>query len=1042
MRVNQLVQGTSTMPARGLSVFLTFCVAVLALAGTPAAAQSTPPLLRDGFPIGDASGTLCQVQTTLRDPVATGMFERSWIILCRDAAQPVGTLRLLRDDRATAETRISNARSANLDCRSFAECTFRGSSVRWRADVTQRDESLFVAEGYDAYADALKLALASVVDNHIAAGTIKVATTSAGSGDGFARDLAGSIDIDQALGEGYRRNHSGDYADAAEFFEALGRRTDLADADTAVDPTEFTLNRALQRSNLGEFADADRLFAAVMAVSTADIVQQRLRRNYRAIHALNQAEYAQAAILLAAPLPPIPSAVVVSERGVALTPVAAAGLNSGASSRALRQDQDDERLTPQERAQIIDAQARHLGGVAERLRGNAAAARDAQLAGLGDALTVREGRVTSIIRLRSQILGEIALAEEALGNLTAAEGRFVESVTLLGSEYPETVALASARARYAAFMVRHGRNDEALALYRNVVAAVAEQRRTLTGMANQMAPFFRLLTARAVTDPAAVGDFFVASQLLVRPGVADTQAILARELSSGTTEGARLFRQATNLARDVERARVEFARLGQQPPGDDVLVLRQETAARIDGLARQQTETLTALSAFPQFRAIEQNSLTLPELQAMLTNGEGYAKTLIVGETVYGLYADKAGAQIWTAPIDEATLAARVGTLRNTIAAHENGAIVTYPYDADTALALFGELFGPVQTALSAARHIIYEPDGPMLQLPIGLLVTSDVGLAPYRARLADPEADAFDARDVAFLGRTARISTAITALAFRNARRAAPSKATREYFGAGDNAPISARPVTASTRSVSGGFADNCTWPVSEWNKPIAAAELVRAQSVIGRDRATLMTSAAFTDTAVRNHPGLTDYRVLHFATHGLVTAPRPDCPARPALLTSFGGEGSDGLLSFEEIFDMRIDADLVILSACDTAGAASVSATREAGLTTGGGTALDGLVRAFIGAGGRSVIASHWPVPDDFAATERLIGGLFGAPSGSGIADALWAAQGELMRDVRTSHPYYWAGFAIVGDGQQILVRGAAPTLAVNAAPGEGAR
>lgn len=999
--------------------------AALAVSATvPAIAQGTAPLLRDSFPIGDASGTLCQVQTTLRDPVATGMFERSWLILCRDAAQPVGTLRLLREDVAGAEARIAKARPAALNCRSFDDCTVSGSTTGWRAEMIQHGDDLFVVEGYAAYDDALKLALKSVADNSIATGPIRVATTSAGSSDGFARDLAGNIDIDQALGEGYRRNHSGDYADAAEFFEALGRRPELADADTAVDPSEFALNRALQRSNLGEFAEADRLFDEVAKIPTADIVQQRLRRNYRAIHALNQRQLDVAAELLSAPLPPIPSAVITTDAGVSLTPVAVAGLNSGASGRALRQNEDEEKLTPQERAQIIDAQALHLRGTTERLRGNATAAKSAQLNGLRDALTVRDGRVTSIIRLRSQMLGEIALADEALGNVADADARFVESVQLLGSEYPETAALASARARHAAFMVRQGRKDEALALYRTVVGAMAAQRRTLTGMTNQMAPYFRLLTERATSDPAATADFFVASQLLVRPGVADTQAILARELSSGTTEGARLFRQATNLARDVERARVEEARLGQLPPGDDVLLLRREVAARIAGLARQQTETLTALSAFPQFRAIEQASLTLPELQAMLTDGEAYAKTLVVGDAVYGLYVDKAGAQIWTAGLDDAALDRRVANIRGTIAVRENGRTVTYPYDADAAFALFGELFGPAAKQVASARHIIYEADGAMLQLPLGLLLTSNSGLAAYNARLADPEADAFDARELAFLGRSARTSTAVSPLAFRNARRAAPSRATRQYFGAGDNAPVSARPETANTRSVSGGMAENCAWPVAEWNKPIAPRELLRARAVIGENQATLLTSAGFTDTAVKGYDGLNDYRVLHFATHGLVTAPRADCPARPALLTSFGGEGSDGLLSFDEIFDLRIDADLVILSACDTAGAATVAATREAGVTTGGGTALDGLVRAFIGAGGRSVIASHWPVPDDYNATERLIGGLFGAPAGTGIADALWAAQGDLMRDVRTSHPYYWSGFAIVGDGQQVLV------------------
>ncbi len=165
-------------------------------------------------------------------------------------------------------------------------------------------------------------------------------------------------------------------------------------------------------------------------------------------------------------------------------------------------------------------------------------------------------------------------------------------------------------------------------------------------------------------------------------------------------------------------------------------------------------------------------------------------------------------------------------------------------------------------------------------------------------------------------------------------------------------------------------------------------------------------------------------------------MTAPRPECPARPALLTSFGGGTSDGLLSFKEIFDLKLDADIVVLSACDTAGMATISATREAGITTGGNFALDGLVRAFVGAGARTVIASHWPVPDDFNATKRLITGLFTAPPGTPIATAMRRAQIGLMDDANTSHPYYWSAFAIVGDGERPLL----PTTSVPGRPVQG--
>ncbi len=235
-----------------------------------------------------------------------------------------------------------------------------------------------------------------------------------------------------------------------------------------------------------------------------------------------------------------------------------------------------------------------------------------------------------------------------------------------------------------------------------------------------------------------------------------------------------------------------------------------------------------------------------------------------------------------------------------------------------------------------------------------------------------------------------------------------------------------------ALTRPV-GAVASECDWPIAMWQTPISAEELRIAEARFGEAQSDLLTGASFTDAALlTNSERLDQYRVLHFATHGLVTAPRPDCPARPALVTSFAPDGSDGLLSFREIFDLKLDADVVILSACDTAGSATAAVSREAGIATGGNYALDGLVRAFVGAGARSVVASHWPVPDDYDATKRLVSGIVGAQPGQPLADALEKAQQGLMDDPRTSHPFYWAAFIILGDGAKPLI----PTSAMASA------
>ncbi|WP_428630575.1 CHAT domain-containing protein [Sphingopyxis sp.] len=1023
-----------------------FCLPILAAlafaAPGAAQAQGNDPTLRDSFSIGDQGGSLCAVQATVRDRVIDGMFDRAWVILCRDASQPVGTVRMLRASPGDAKARIERGRADTISCTPDGACTVKDSSVVWQTRIEADGNTVYAVEGFAAYDDALNLALESIQQRKVVPGVIKVATTSVGANDGFARTLAGAIDVDKALAEGYRRNHSGDYAEAAEFFETLSRRTQGEQGSADIDPTEFTLNRALQRSNLGEFGEAERLFAEAEATPTSDPVQTRLRRNFRAIHALNQRDYDGAAELLRRPIAPLTSAVTVDGASVTLTPTIVAGVNSGSTARAVEQGADRERLTPLERAQIIDAQAVHLLGTIERLRGNGAAAKTAQLKGLSDALAVREGRVTSIVRLRSQMLGELALAEESLGNTAAADARFLESVNALAIEYPETNALASARARYAAFLTRQGHDDKAIAIYREVVTALAQSQRSTTGMANMMAPYYRLLAARSATDPAAIGDFFVASQLQVRPGVADTQAVLARELSSGSDDGARLFRQATTLNRDIERARIEDARLAQVPVSPEINALRADLKTQLDNLSFQQSETIIALSAFPQFRVVSSGKLDLTELQQVLRADEAYLKMLVVGDSVYAMLIEPGAAQLWKSDISAAALDTAVDTIRSTISVVENGRRVTYPFDAATAYRLYGQLFSPVAAKLPTVAHLIFEPDGAMLRLPINLLVTADTGLAAYEQRLLDPNADPFDMRQVAWLGRTTRPSTAVSTLAFRNARQAAPSTATNQYFGLGQNLPVGGTtlPSLGNRGAAVAGIDGDCQWDVSQWARPISADELVTARNAMGRDAATLLTGGAFTDNAVKSRTDLNNYRIIHFATHGLVTAPRSTCPARPALVTSFGDGDSDGLLTFQEIFDLKINADLVILSACDTAGAASVAATREAGLS-GGGNALDGLVRSFIGAGGRSVIASHWPAPDDFDATKRLIGGLFGATQGTSVADAMWGTQMRLMDDKQTSHPYYWAGFAIIGDGGQALLHsGAATADAASAQEGAG--
>ena len=1017
---------------------LVFGLVTTLAAATPGSAQLATPILADSFRLGSGGGVLCQVQTRGRDPAVRGMFDRAWFVVCRDAARPVGKIFSLRGTKADIESRLAGLRANDAQCEATAasealaeagnasvrQCKLIDAEVGYRVISVDRGNTIWVAEGLAGYDSALRLGLRTVIADRFLPGQITVAVTSVDDPVAFARVQAGTLDPDQALAEGYRRNNSGNYAEAAEFFDTLQQRDD-AGASNADRSTEYVINRGLQKSNLGEFAEADKLFAQAREVPTSDRVQTRLRRNFETMHLLNQQRYADALAMLDTRVTALPSSEALPSSAIEIGAQVAAEINSGLPVGQRLGATEASSLTPDERAKFLDAQAQQLRGTLLRLTGKAADGRALLEQALADVLEVRDGRVVSVIRLRGQILTETGLALEASGDLAGAEARMREALALIEMRYPQTNAVNGARARLAAFLARNNKVPEAMAEYREVVRSATTNRTSITGLGNLLAPYFALLTQQLPANPALVEDMFLASQTLIRPGVADTQAILARELSEGNGDAARLFRQARTLERDIERSRIDLATLlSAQNQTADIEVAAAVIRNDIATLERDQASTQALLSAFPQFQAVSNSAVTLAEVMAALKPGEAYYKISVVGRAPYALYVDGEGATGFRVPISNEALDRAVDGLRDTIAKEEDGQINTYAFDVKLAHRLYTALMGPVANRIANARHLIFEPDGALLRLPANLLVTSQSSVDAYTKRTSTPNADAFDFRGVDWLGRGRGISTALSVRGFRDARATPPSSATRDYIGFGQNAPLSGPVAVASTRRMISGDAPECRWPDAEWNKPISATELREVSTIVGASTSDLITDAAFSDTAIVARTDLSDYRIVHFATHGLVTAPRPECPARPALLTSFGDKGSDGLLTFREIFDLRLNADLVLLSACDTAGKASIAATREAGVTTGGGSALDGLVRAFIGAGGRSIIASHWPAPDDFNATKRLITGMFSTGREKTIADALASAQQALMDDPQTSHPFYWSGFAIIGDGGRALL------------------
>jgi hypothetical protein len=1008
--------------------FVTAALA-MALGSGPAAARPRQPLSTlDSFRIG-SSGVLCTAQNLLTDPALTSMFDRGYSIVCRDAATSVGSLYALRNNGSDPVAALNAKHKLAISCAAAAPAVIEGvgavasrtcadpAGVVYKVYSIQAGKTLYMAEGLGGYDSALRLGLVSLVKNAAVPGEVQVATTSAGDPAAFARVQAGTLDANRALAEAYTRNNNGSYAEAAEFFELLSQRRSGSSDRTA----EYLVNQALQQSNLGDFATADASFGqAERAINASDGVTQRLLRNFRALHQLNQKRPKQALVELDRRV-----AAIVDNEG---DPIATGYISPSLADQINRENKPLERLggmgsqlSPFERAAILDGQALALRGTALRLSGRNADARKQLLQAEQTVARVRNGRISSTTWLRASIQSELALIAESDGDHAAAERSLSGAVRLYEIGYPQSAALLTAKARLAAFLGRRGEADRALALYAEVTAASEGLPGAAVAMRDLLAPYFALLIARGDSDPKAVAATFAASQMLQRSGVAQTQALLARELSEGDDEASALFRLSVTRTREIARANGQIARLAAKPrpTAEEVQALATARAALI-ALENEQTALQSRLSAYPRYRVIAPQAVPLAELQAALREGEAYYKLILAGNDAYALFVTPTAARSFRIAETGKQIEQDVAKLRDSVVHLEDGAPTTFPFDVVLARALYVSLFGPLAEEIGRTRHLIFEPDGPMLQLPPNLLVTDQAGVDAYLKRIARPSADEFDFRGVQWLGRGRDISIAVSPRSFTAVRAIAPSTGSMSYLGLGNNA----RPSLSGMMPAAASQGD-CGWPLSSWEHPISPRELTLAADILGASRSTLMTSAAFSDSALIQNPHLADYRIIHFATHGLVTAPRPECPARPALLTSFGGAESDGLLTFKEIYDLKLDADVVILSACDTAGMATIAATREAGITTGGNYALDGLVRAFVGAGARSVIASHWPVPDDYSATERLISGMFRAPAGTSMATALRLAQQELMEDANTSHPYYWSAFSIIGDGTRALIK-----------------
>jgi CHAT domain-containing protein len=152
---------------------------------------------------------------------------------------------------------------------------------------------------------------------------------------------------------------------------------------------------------------------------------------------------------------------------------------------------------------------------------------------------------------------------------------------------------------------------------------------------------------------------------------------------------------------------------------------------------------------------------------------------------------------------------------------------------------------------------------------------------------------------------------------------------------------------------------------------------------------------------------PELANYRIVHFASHGLLNSQHPELSGLVFSLIDKKGKPQEGFLTLQDIYNLNLPAELVVLSACETGLGKEIS-----------GEGLIGLTRGFMYAGASRVVASLWKVSD--VATAELMAEFYRSMEKDGLAPAaaLRAAQVKMWKQKRWRSPYYWAAFQLQGE------------------------
>ncbi len=535
------------------------------------------------------------------------------------------------------------------------------------------------------------------------------------------------------------------------------------------------------------------------------------------------------------------------------------------------------------------------------------------------------------------------------------------------------------------------------------------------------------------TPDALRAEAFEAAQWAIASDAAEAVAKLSARFAQGGGEVAaladqreKLLDRRDSLERQIESAYGEGAEAGAKSAAlralhDTVLVELKGVDAEIEKRFPAYAE-LTSPKAVP-----------LREVQQLLGPREALVLVLVNAESTYvwGVSRDRVewarAADLGAEPLADLVSGLRRSVSRSTSAtrgAALDDAATGAPVPAQAAgFRLYDRLIRPVEAAFNGADTLIVVATGPLTSLPPAVLVTRDIpagqspGPSDYlidRYALASLPAVSSLKALRCYLGRGAKPAICPTLPKPASVQVAA---APLSLLGFGAPTLLGRGDGRSGGDVVVRGLAD----PEALRKLAYLKGSLSELETLKTRiDGAQVFTGDAATETAVRAtyRDDMARAQTIVFSTHGLVAGSAFSSEtavgglAEPGLVFTPPGTATsadDGFLSASEAAELRLTADFVVLSACNTAAPDGRA----------GAEGLSGLARAFFFAGARSVLVSHWEVSDQ--ATSALIVHAISATQDKSIggrAKALRSAMLKVRAEPGFANPYFWAPFTLVGE------------------------